>query len=88
MFNLKNKECQAKFKAATSTNVNNGMLSSIFDEEEDLNVLTNKFIKKLNKIIQSCFRKIRVTEKKDEVKETLNRRWRNLKTNTDQKSKD
>ena len=50
----------------TSTVFNNGGLSSIFDEKEDLNILADRFMKKLNNIIYKCFRKIRVTENKDE----------------------
>ena len=54
IFNLKNKACQEKFKLETSTVWNNGALSSIFDEKDDLNILANRFMKKLDKIIYNC----------------------------------
>ena len=42
----------------------------------------------MDKIIQKCFKKIRVKGKKDEVKEALYKKQRNLKNKTDEKSKD
>ena len=56
-YNLKNKECQNKFFLYTS---NTKMLSSIFDSKDDLNILTQRFIKKLNGCIKINFRKVRV----------------------------
>ena len=57
MFNLKNQECQKKFREVTNkTNI----LSRAFRKNEDLNVSANRFIKRLNKIIQSCFKKVRI----------------------------
>ena len=55
MYNLKNKGCQSKFKEETSIAKNNSNLSSIFDSDEDLNVLTETFVKKLRKVIHKCF---------------------------------
>ena len=49
LFNLKNKECQAKFKIETSTESNKGMLSSVFDEEGDLNSIAQTFINRLKR---------------------------------------
>ena len=43
VFNLKNQECQLSFKKYTS---NTKMLSSVFDSNEDIEVLTNRFMKK------------------------------------------
>ena len=55
MFNIKNRKGQHKFKEETS---NNTYLSSVFDDENgDLNVQTNVFLKRLNKIIYKCFKK-------------------------------
>ena len=51
MFNLKNKTCQEAFKEATTAENNNSYLSSVFDEEGDVNTLTEKFMKRLNKMI-------------------------------------
>ena len=47
------------------------MLSSIFDTEGDLNLLTEKFIKKLNGCIAQTFKKIRVSGSKRNSIETL-----------------
>ena len=79
LFNLKNNECQEKFKMETSSSWNDGALSSIFDQKEDLNILADRFLKKLDKITFKCFRKIRVTGKRDEEKETLLKTWNSLR---------
>ena len=60
-FNLKDKECQKVFKEYTSSN---NMLSNIFENEGDLNMLTERFIKKLNCCIAQSFKKIRVSGRK------------------------
>ena len=76
IYNLKNKQGQAKFKEETS---NNNYLSSVFeDEEEDLEESTNKFIKRLNKLIKKCFKKIRVTKRSDKKIEELYEEWSRL----------
>ena len=87
LFNLKNKACQKKFKIETSTVMNNGELSSIFDENEDLNILAERFMKKLNNVIFKCFRKVRITEKKDEEKENILKRWNSLRAKHDLESR-
>ena len=61
-FNLRNPDCQRLFKEYTSKS---NMLSSIFDQNEDLNVLTEKFIKKLNGCEAKNFKKTRITGKKE-----------------------
>ena len=71
LFYLKNQSCQEKFTIETSSSHNKGELSSIFDETDDLNKLADRFLKKLDKVIHKCFKKIRVTEKKDEEKDKL-----------------
>ena len=58
MFNLKNKVCQEKFKEETTGTNNNKFLSSVFDGDEDINVVTEKFLKRLQKTISKCFRKV------------------------------
>ena len=61
MYDLKYKESQAKFKAYTTGTT---MLSSIFDKDsEDINVLTNQLVKKINGSIAINFRKRRVNIK-------------------------
>ena len=60
LFNLKNENCQKAFKDATSNN--NGFLSSVFDENNDIDIATETFMKRLQKIISKCFRKVRIKE--------------------------
>ena len=52
IYNLKNPTCQKKFKSYTS---GTKMLSSIFDSDEDLNILTQRFIKKLDGCVKMNF---------------------------------
>ena len=87
IFNLKNKQCQQIFRRETSSYVNNNNLSMIFDEPGDLDNQTKKFLKKLEKVIHKCFKKIRVKEKVDKEKEELYKKWKSLKNRTDEKSK-
>ena len=65
IFNLKNKECQAKFKNETT---NNNKLSKIMEEEEDLEIATQKFLKQLNKTLYKCFRKVGLRKEKTNQK--------------------
>ena len=85
MFNLKNKNCQLIFKDKTS---NTNILSSIFEKNSDLNVATKKFLKRLNGCIQESFKKVRISEKKNEEIEALFHRRRLLRNKDDEKSKD
>ena len=87
IYNLKNEACQAAFKKETSSEYNNHNLSAILDTKDDLNVVTNKFIKKLENIIKRCFKKVRIKEKKTDDKEVLYKKWKDLKNKTDVKSK-
>ena len=86
LFNLKNKECQEKFREATQEANNNNYLSCVFDDEADLNVLTNKFLKRLQKTINKCFRKVRITERTDKEKDDLFAKWKFLKKQSDKES--
>ena len=86
MYNLKNKQNQEKFRKKTS---NNKYLSSAFDDEnEDIELSAQKFIKRLNKLIQKCFKKIRITTKTDKKTEDLYEKWRKLQRNDDPQSKE
>ena len=87
VFNLKNAECQKAFKEATTIENNNYYLSSVFDEKCDINIVTEKFMKRLQKIISKCFRKVRIKEKIDHEKEELYKKWKNLKKNLDDSNK-
>ena len=79
--NLKNEDCQTEFKKSTTQNIDKGYLSSVFDENYDINIATEKFMKRLEKTIAKFFRKIRVKEKIDEEKEELFRNWKEMKKN-------
>ena len=87
MFNLKNKTCQEAFKEATTKAINNNYLSSVFEEEGDVDTVTEKFMKRLNKIINKCFRKVRIKDKIDESKDDVFTKWRELRKKNDIKSK-
>ena len=84
MVNLKNKECQIKFKDLTDkTNI----LTDAFNDYDDLNTCTENFIKNLNRCIRLCFKKIRVTEKTNQEIETLFNQRRILRNKKDAQSK-
>ena len=84
LFNLKNKECQLKFFDLTSkTNI----LTDAFNDKEDINTCTKKFIKNLNSCIRICFRKVRITEKTNKEIENLFNRRRILRNKNDVKNK-
>ena len=84
MYNLKNAACQKKFKEYTS---NTKMLSSIFDSKDDLDILAQRFIKKLNGSISKNFRKIRVSTAKKSTQDILYEKMRMLKEKGDESSK-
>ena len=85
IFNLKNKDCQMLFKAETS---NNTKLSRVFDEIEDLDTATEMLMKKLNKSIYKCFKKIGQRKERHNAKhEEIYNRWKDLKKRDDPKSK-
>ena len=54
MYNLKNTECQKTFKELTNHGT---FLSEVFDTSENLHNKTEEFIKRLDKVIKSSFRK-------------------------------
>ena len=49
LYNVKILECQKEFKKYTS---NTKMLSSVFDSLDDINILVNRFMKKINGCIE------------------------------------
>ena len=81
LYNLKNVLCQKMFREETQGSNNNQYLSSVFDEEGDINAQTEEFLNRLKKTIQKCFRKVRITEKNDEEKKELYSKWKKLKKN-------
>ena len=85
VFNLKNKECQAKFKDYTSKT---NMLSSIFKgKNDDIDDLTNRLVKKIHGCIAVNFKKRRVSLNKDDDNNNLYDKMRDLKGKDDAKSK-
>ena len=85
VLNLKNKECQKYFKEETS---NNNKLSKVFEEIKDLDEATEVFMKKLNKILYKCFKKVKVKKDKLSKKEEgLYNRWKVLEDKEDIKSR-
>ena len=84
MYNLKNKECQKKFKIYTS---NTHMLSSVLDSEEDINVLTDRLIRKIQGCIASTFKKVRITNNKKSKLERLYEKLSELKEDEREEAK-
>ena len=86
MFNLKNKKCQKKFREEMSKTNN---LSKIFDEEDDLDNATEKFMRRLEKVLYKCFKKVTIKNDKHQEKQyKLYDLWKSLRTKTDDKSKE
>ena len=84
-FNLKNKECQAKFKEYTTKTKT---LSTTVDASDDVNTITERLVKKVNGCIAKNFSKIRfVTQKNDENDDDLYTKMRELKNKEDENSK-
>ena len=57
VFNLKNKQCQQAFKRETS---NTNKLSKVFDNSDDLNNRTKKFLKLLKASVYKSFKKVKI----------------------------
>ena len=78
MFNLKNKDCQRKFREATT---NNTYLSSVFEDDKgDINKQTDIFMKRLNRVLHKCFKRVRITEHIDKDTDDLYKLWRKLQS--------
>ena len=76
LYNKKNPECEEKFRVYTS---NTNMLSNVFDYEDNLNILTQRFIKKIDGCIKHSFKKVRVSNNKPIEEEKLYDKMRKLK---------
>ena len=72
VYNFKNKTNQDKFRHETSITKK---LSEVFDTNKDINEQTNMFLKRLDKIVHKCFKKIRVGRKKESEYEQLYGKW-------------
>ena len=62
------------------------MLSSIFNSSDNINILTQRFLKKLDGCIKSNFKKVRLNNSKPCEQEKLYTKMRELKTKEDAKS--
>ena len=63
------------------------MFSNVFEADENINVLANRFIKKLDGCIKLNFKKVRVNKTKSAVSEKLYIEMRELKGKEDEQSK-
>ena len=85
IFNFNNDKSLKMFKDLTT---NTNFLSSVFDSHKDLNILTKKFLKRLNGCLHQCFKKIKISGNGNkEIDELFNRR-KVLKTKVDDKSRE
>jgi hypothetical protein len=84
IYNLKNVECQKRFREYTSKT---RMLSSIFNSSDDIDILAKRFLKKLDGCIAMNFKKIRVSHVKESDEDKLYKKMRELKGKEDDKSK-
>ena len=84
IYNLKDEIGLNKFKALTSKD---NFLSSVFNNEGDIETQTNKFLKRLNYCLSICFKKIRVskTKRNPEVEQLFARR-KSLRKKSDENS--
>ena len=76
VYNIENTDCQEKFKEYTT---NTKMLSSIFDSKEDINILAQRFVKKLDGCIKNNFKRVRINSNKTCEQEELYTKMRELK---------
>ena len=84
IYNFKDKEGLERFKKCTSST---NMLSSVFNSKEDINILTHRFLKKLNGCLAMSFKKVRIDNNKRTDKiQKLHDKMANLKK--DNKSKE
>ena len=60
------------------------MLSTVFDSDEDINILAKRFIKKLDGCIKHNFKKVRVNKTKPTESEQLYNQLRELKGKEDE----
>jgi hypothetical protein len=62
-------------------------LSQIIDMEKPIDIVTNKFIKRLKGFIHQCFKKVKIIDKPDKQLENLYNKRRILRNKKDDKSK-
>ena len=85
ILNFKNLASQKMFHEETS---NNKYLSSTFEGPDHLDIKTNKFLKRLDRVCKKVFSVVRVTQKKAKPLEELYIKWNNLRKKEDAESKE
>ena len=83
-YNYKDAESLKEFKENTT---NTKDLSKIFDTEQNPQIKTKKFMKRLQGFIKNTFRKIKITNKPDETLESMYNKRRLLRSKIDTQSK-
>ena len=61
--------------------------SEVFDTDEDINVKTKNFLKRLDKTMHKCFKKVRIGRRKTSDYEKLYGEWVEIRNKTDNESK-
>ena len=84
VFNLKNRECQLKFRKETSET---NKLSKIFDTEDNIEKQTKKFLKGIKRVVHKCFSKVKVRKDKQSDYDKLYTKWMDVRFKEDDKSK-
>ena len=85
VFNLKNKQCQQKFKDETT---NTFKLSNIFDKDDDLEGQAKKFLKLLKRCLHKCFKKVKIRNENNSEYEKLYKKWKEVRNKDDTTSKE
>ena len=83
IFKFKDKAALNKFKHETT---HTDQLSKLIDTDKPLDVVTKKFIKRLQGFIHKCFKKVRIVEKEDKKLEKLYNTRRLLRSKNDEAS--
>ena len=84
VFKYNDKHSKDKFKQVTT---NTKHLSQIIDMNKPLDVVINKFLKRLKGFIHECFQKVKIVDRPDTVLESLYNKRRILRNKKDTHSK-
>ena len=80
ILNFNDKLGQQKFKEMTNYS---NYLSAVFDNNDNIEVQTKRFLKKLNKTLHKCFKKIRIKRKNNSEIDRLFIKRNNLRKSKD-----
>ena len=83
IFNYKNKKAQEAFKLETTKTKE---LTKIVNMNKPLEVVTNKFLKRLKGFVHKCFKKVKIIDKPDDELEELFNKRRVLRNQSDYES--